>query len=255
MERTTVIFRCQTICANRCWCLKSVHSMRCPVLFRHFYHVLPDLQSWSRARLCDQLEDRATGPNVAATWWYNNPWFPSNVQRSDEEATSVKTTNWKTVRTSWRSQQSACNATIFDVASRPLERRAGSIVAKWVARKSICSNAAGHDIVVGKKVQDVLTLQTSVQAGPGLVATIGSLGKRREFSSRQRQITECQTSAFVVPLDALVRAPLPATCIRWRASRPWLDKCWRQRTEPGTEWRFEGWGFDTLSETLSETDG
>ena len=46
---------------------------------------------------------------------------------------NVKASNRKTVRASWRSQQSACNATIFDVATqidtmRSLERQAGLIV-------------------------------------------------------------------------------------------------------------------------------
>ena len=50
------------------------------------------------------------------------------LRLSGKEATSVKTSNCKTVRALWRSQQNACNATIFDVAMqidtiRSLERQ------------------------------------------------------------------------------------------------------------------------------------
>ena len=50
-------------------------------------------------------------------------------------------------------------------------------------------------------------------------------------STRQRQIIGSQTRAFLVTLDALVRA----TCIRSRALRSQLDRCWGQNVELGTE--------------------
>ena len=90
-----------------------------------------------------------------------------------------------------------------------------------MARTSISSNAAGHDIVVSKKVHDVLALETPVQAEPWLIPRMapsasGAKVSMNELSRsvRKRQIIGCQTSAFLIALDALVRATAPATCIR-----------------------------------------
>ena len=128
-------FRCQTMFRKSDVDLESIQPMRNPVPFRQLSpyphksvviaQVFGSVTSW---------RDRGPTSHVAAACRCNNPRFPSYVQLLGEETTSVKTTNVKTVRISWRSQQSACNAAVLYVASqidtiRPLERQASSIFA------------------------------------------------------------------------------------------------------------------------------
>ena len=73
--------------------------------------------------------------------------------------------------------------------------------------KSVCSNTTGHDIAVSKEVQDVLSLQTPVQADLRMFPRMAPL---LSDTSRQRHVVTCQTIALHVAMDVLVRAPLPA---------------------------------------------